>query len=184
MKTLFTTIFLVIISITLSAQINIKKPNNNISITKKRTIFKPILPKADATIKEIIDGANEGTYKITMASLTLGKEISSGRYVGSTSIPSTTYNEYIPLRKKDDLTAHAKFIDKKSKSYSFITIYTTKLGGQYVKIQHRASTSFKPLNNLKITKNGNHRYIITADFKNHNGSITNYIFNVFRYVIQ
>ena len=185
MKTLLITIFLAITSITLNAQINAKRLQKNIRATNKPTIFKPNFPKMDATIKEIIDGANEGTYKITMASLTLGKEAGYGdRYVGSTSTPSTTYNQYIPLTKSDDLTAKVKFIDKKSKSFSFITIYTTSLGGQYVKIQHKNSTPHKPLHNIKITKKGNHRYIITADFNNHDGSITNYIFNVFRYVIQ
>lgn len=163
--------------INLNAQIEI--------LTNKPKIVTPIIPTMDATISEIISGAEEGTYKFTMASITLGKyQDSNYSYVGSTSIPSKTDKIY-NLTKSDDLTARCLFREKStgSNQVPIFFISTTKIGGKYIKIKHSHPEGFRQLGNIKITKKGEHRFIITADYNN-NGSTTNYIFNIFRFVNQ
>jgi len=179
--TLVAAVFMLTI-VGVNAQINL--PKNNTIKTKPR-VLKPVFPKMDATIKEIIDGANEGTYQFNMASLTLGKYHNTNRfYVGSMSTSSAS-NKYYSLTKSDELTARCLFREKNTgrNDVPIFFIYTTKLGGKYIKIKHKSSDEFRKLKNIKIAKKGEHRFIITADYEK-NGTITNYIFNIYRYVIQ
>lgn len=175
------------VSFTVNAQIDPNKPIKDIILTNKPRVFKPIFPKADATIIEIINGAEEGTFKISMASLTLTKYVDfQSPYVGSTSYSIvSSSNKLFQLSKFDELTAEGSFFTNGSRRAANVRIFTTRLGGKKMTIRHTEGVNRNLINigNLTITKKGAASYIITGDSEK-DGNITNYIFNIYRNVIQ
>ncbi|WP_432410667.1 hypothetical protein [Rasiella sp. SM2506] len=177
-------LILTVVCISLSVNAQVIK---DVVLKDKPKIVKLNLPNADPIIMEIINGADEGTFKISMASLTLTKYVDTrSPYVGSTSYSIvSSSNKFFSLSKYDALTAEGSFFVNGSRSAANVRIYTTRVGGQKMTIRHTegVNTDLITLSNLEITKKGIASYIITGDSKK-DGNITNYIFNVYRHVIQ
>jgi len=184
-KTRILLLIILCVSLSINAQINNTKPLKD--VIKPQTVT-PNFPKMDATIKGIINGAAGGTFKISMASLTLTKyKDTYSSYVGSTSFSTVSVSgKMTPLKKYDALSAGGAFFVNGSKRVAAeFKIYTTSLGGQKMSIRytdgfHRGLTQIK---NIYIVKKGRSRYIITGDSEK-DGHITNYIFNIYSNEIQ
>lgn len=170
-----------------NAQINTNKALKNVNINKRKIPYNPVYPKMDKVIKEIIDAGAEGTFKITMASLTLTKYVDTrSKYIGSTSYSIvSSSNKFFKLRKYDELTAEGSFYVDGTTEAANLKVFTTKLGGQKMTVRHTSGPNegLVYLRNIKIIKKGLVNYIITGDAEK-NGNTTNYIFNIYRHVIQ
>jgi len=186
MKTKITLVLALFMLNTIAVNAQIKSIKNA-PLTTKPTKPKLIYNKADRVIMEIVDGAAEGTFKISMASLTLTKYVDTqSQYVGSTSYTiASSSNKFFNVSKFDELTAEGSFFVNGTRKAANVRISTTKLGGQKMTIRHTegVNTDLIRIQNLKIIKKSTASYIITGDSEK-DGNITNYVFNIFRHVIQ
>ncbi len=183
LKTIITAILFTLSIMSVNAQINKNTTIKDIRLTNKPSMVIPIYPKADPIVNDILSGSSEGVYYLTMASLRIGKDKSSNSsFVGSKSTPSST-TKPSSLSTINELTAYTIFDEDNVNYATSIKIYTTKLGGQSVRVKHSNTSGHMQLKNVKINKRGVHRFIITGDYEK-DGIITNYILNIFRYIIQ
>ncbi len=181
MKTTYTLVVALFAVCALQAQIN------KDILTQKPGTTKLNYPKMDPIIQKIVQAGEEGTYKITMAAITLTKRVDThSKYVGSTSYTTVSSSKkFYPLRKADKHTVQAAIGVNNSVTAASIKIFTTSIGGQEMTIRYvdGAYDGLIEIKNLNIKKMGADRFFLTGE-SNINGDITHYIFNIFKNVTQ
>jgi len=181
MKKALLILTVVCMSFSVKAQINPNKPIKDFVLTDKPTVLTPVFPKADPLILEMVANAEDGVYKISMASL---NTYPNGKGNSNWSTPLTsTPNKLFNVHKFDEFTIEGAFqLSDSNQGAAGVKIYTTKLGGKKMTIRYTegANKGLVIISNLEIKKNGNSRYIITGEAEK-DGSVTSYIIHIFRY---
>ena len=185
---LVTVMLLVLLStLDVTAQEVNKNIKNATKVNSPKTLT-PIYPKMDATVNDLIAGAELGIYRVAMTSLTLVMKKHKSLENGYSTVLVNSEERMNELLKFDDLTVEfacrVKTDRYQDRGEVNIKIYTTKLGGQKMTIYATEGPdkgATVKINNVKISKKSGIGYVLTGDSEN-SGRTTNYIIHIYKYV--